>query len=160
MYSSISNLANWGIHLFLIFLIFYTIFTDTFFSFRQLKSLRSDLTQLVRITVKMCLKLPPQYCPIFKVLHDFCRYWTLKKFDSETDQNVDWRCTALQTTARRDISRTRMVCHSSKTGQKWGDSRVMPRQNFWRKNVKMYIKTSFFKSDQEFKKIWKTVLQE
>ncbi len=39
-------------------------------------------------------------------------------------------------------------------------SRVAPRQNFWRKNVKLDIKTSFITSCEKFKKICKTFLQE
>jgi hypothetical protein len=43
---------------------------------------------------------------------------TLRSPGQEIDKNVAWRRTALRTTARRDFSRARVVCNTSKTGRK------------------------------------------
>jgi hypothetical protein len=43
---------------------------------------------------------------------------------------------------------------------KGGVSRVVPRPDFWQKYIRKYVKMSFLRSYQEFKKIWDTFLQE
>jgi hypothetical protein len=42
----------------------------------------------------------------------------------KSDWKIDWRCTGLWTMARRDFSRTQVVCNSNKTGPKWRGSAV------------------------------------
>jgi hypothetical protein len=48
---------------------------------------------------------------------------TLRGPRPETDWNVDWHRTVLRTMARRDFSRPRVVCNSSKTKWKGGGVR-------------------------------------
>jgi hypothetical protein len=71
----------------------------------------------------------------------------------------DLRCALLRTTARPDFSRPRIVCNSIKTKRKREVGRVALWPDFCQKYFKKYIKTSFFRSCQKFKKIRKTFLQ-
>ncbi len=69
---------------------------------------------------------------------------TLCSLGPETDWNVNWHCTTLRTTARRDFSSARVVCNSSKTGLKQGGSAG------WRCDWASYEKTSKWMSKRHF----------
>jgi hypothetical protein len=69
----------------------------------------------------------------------------------------NWLRTALRTTARRNFSCVRLVCNRSKTGRKRGWRQRSDATEILTKNIKMYVKTSFFDVMSEVQKDFKDV---